>query len=319
MSEHSQSTRLSTPSDSNADASDEQRKSVRSSPDKAEGHSDSSNAAKKQERRGPSSKARSTPKTTRVTSLIGFQRSVRAVIKKRAEIVGAKLRRSARLSKAPSPTRVQKTIRANPEEGRKKLERAVTNARTSPKASPTSSRTGVGKPVRKDNSAKKEPLAAENEALKQELAEVKALLAREQALLQKAEQTISRVIKATEKSLASAHDTYPYRFWPPLPWDSEPARRVSPPHIWRRYNKQPVQQPHEDILSYSIKVNRYSNAEAENARLWLGEGTHLWPPQDESVWRGVKFLGAGSYGSVGLWVKVDGDDNIVDVSYKSYS
>ena len=34
---------------------------------------------------------------------------------------------------------------------------------------------------------------------------------------------------------------------------------------------------------------------------------------DDTMWRGAKFLGAGSYGAAGLWVQVDANGNIIEV------
>jgi hypothetical protein len=40
---------------------------------------------------------------------------------------------------------------------------------------------------------------------------------------------------------------------------------------------------------------------------------HMWPETDETNWRGVKFLGAGTYGRAGLWCRIDDNGNIVQV------
>ena len=41
--------------------------------------------------------------------------------------------------------------------------------------------------------------------------------------------------------------------------------------------------------------------------------------EDERTWEGVAFLGAGSYGSAGLWVQTDDSGNILRVRFYSPS
>ncbi len=48
--------------------------------------------------------------------------------------------------------------------------------------------------------------------------------------------------------------------------------------------------------------------------VWLDGKPRKPSETDESMWHGAKYLGAGSYGIAGLWVKTDVNGYIADVS-----
>jgi hypothetical protein len=77
-------------------------------------------------------------------------------------------------------------------------------------------------------------------------------------------------------------NAYPFSFWPARPWNIEPA--FDPLH------------------------------DSDNTQnTWMRSRPHMWPGADETDWRGVKFLGVGTYGRAGLWCRIDDNGNIVQV------
>jgi hypothetical protein len=82
-------------------------------------------------------------------------------------------------------------------------------------------------------------------------------------------------------------DTMPHHFWPQMPWLAEP--KLDPLH------------------------NDIRNPEAvERRNAWLAGSPEK--EASETLWHGVKFLGAGRFGAAGLWVELDEDRNITNVS-----
>jgi hypothetical protein len=59
--------------------------------------------------------------------------------------------------------------------------------------------------------------------------------------------------------------------------------------------------------------NDIRNPEAvERRNAWLAGSPEK--EASETLWHGVKFLGAGRFGAAGLWVELDEDRNITNVS-----
>ncbi|KAF2818653.1 kinase-like protein [Ophiobolus disseminans] len=82
-------------------------------------------------------------------------------------------------------------------------------------------------------------------------------------------------------------DKLPHHFWPQTYLNVDPGF------------------PHLDLAE--IK----KDAQLKNT--WLDTRPHLVPEDDqEKDWRGVRYLGAGGFGAAGLWVDLDGTNNIVD-------
>jgi hypothetical protein len=82
-------------------------------------------------------------------------------------------------------------------------------------------------------------------------------------------------------------DTMPHHFWPQMPWLAEP--KLDPLH------------------------NDIHNPEAVEIRnAWLAGNPEK--EASETLWHGAKFLGAGRFGAAGLWVELDEDRNITNVS-----
>lgn len=81
-------------------------------------------------------------------------------------------------------------------------------------------------------------------------------------------------------------DSWPYSFWPPLPWAEEPKLRI----------------PQADATA------------AEESR-WLNSNPSH--DREEERWLGIDVLGRGAYGVTGHWARVDEANNVVDVSVKA--
>lgn len=95
-------------------------------------------------------------------------------------------------------------------------------------------------------------------------------------------------------------DQYPFSFWPPRPWESIDART-------------------DRTLNYSSMNPQQMGDSTEFQDAYLDSHTHYRPNNDgenfdERQWRGSEFLGAGGYGCVALWCKVDENNNVRDVS-----
>ncbi|CAO2652088.1 Nn.00g003710.m01.CDS01 [Neocucurbitaria sp. VM-36] len=82
---------------------------------------------------------------------------------------------------------------------------------------------------------------------------------------------------------------YPFDFWTPLPWDQEPA---------------------DATLGSSIKDIKGTNEAPEQSNQWMENSPDMWPTGDESMWRGGKFLGGGTFGCAGLWCEVDATNHV---------
>lgn len=90
-------------------------------------------------------------------------------------------------------------------------------------------------------------------------------------------------------------NAYPFDFWPPRPWDVE---------------------PHDASLGSTVTEIKRDDT---HRRKWMDTAPHWWPVVNEDNYRGVRFLGAGSFGCAGLWCHVDDDNNIIKVSSLSVS
>lgn len=77
-----------------------------------------------------------------------------------------------------------------------------------------------------------------------------------------------------------------YDFWPEMPWSLKP-----------------------DIAGMTRAYMH--NKEAVN--VWL-QTKPLMSSEDESRWHGVKYFGSGGFGAAGLWVEVNADNFITEVS-----
>jgi len=80
----------------------------------------------------------------------------------------------------------------------------------------------------------------------------------------------------------------PYDFWPQLPWSAEPTLP-------------------------QVDLNRIRAKEDGDVQAWLGTEPHLPSGGDEAAWHGVKVLGVGGFGAVGLWVQSDETNHITNV------
>ena len=106
-------------------------------------------------------------------------------------------------------------------------------------------------------------------------AQIVALQAQNKAL-----ETRMKTVKDLEK--------WPYNFWPEPPWDHDPA------------------------IEQLGNVPEEADAEAEKIAFM---NSHACEPEVyRGNWRGARWLGRGSYGKCGLWVRVDRDNTIIDVS-----
>jgi len=94
---------------------------------------------------------------------------------------------------------------------------------------------------------------------------------------------------------------YPFDFWPARPWAIEPT-------------DDPTLRNHATGLPVTGKdIGNDENTEHQDA--WIDTKPYMWPVSDENEWDGSRFLGAGTYGSAGLWCRRDAVDNILEVSY----
>ncbi|KAL6711470.1 hypothetical protein ACN47E_004404 [Coniothyrium glycines] len=83
-----------------------------------------------------------------------------------------------------------------------------------------------------------------------------------------------------------ARNGYPFDFWPNEPWDPEFEDRS---------------------LGNTIAELRT----VREARMdWMNTTPNRWPVVDETNFVGNMFLGAGSFGTAGLWVRIDAANNI---------
>lgn len=89
-------------------------------------------------------------------------------------------------------------------------------------------------------------------------------------------------------------DTYPFSFWPPTPWDTEPSNDCS-------------LAPEVSTKSISKKM--------KHRVLWMAMKPFMWPENDESMWIFARYLGAGSYGCAGMWCEVDEANKIKKVGF----
>ncbi|KAF2644113.1 hypothetical protein P280DRAFT_515081 [Massarina eburnea CBS 473.64] len=98
-------------------------------------------------------------------------------------------------------------------------------------------------------------------------------------------------------------DQYPfyYPFMPPPPWDEDPdsTELRPPPHLSKRKWEE-EQRGDRYILQNIERVTRR----------WLRTALGKLD-EEESTWQGSRFLGSGTYGSTGLWVKTDAQKNII--------
>ena len=84
---------------------------------------------------------------------------------------------------------------------------------------------------------------------------------------------------------------FPFDFWPLQPWQQDPDTSQWPTH---------------DAIS------RDNRAQLDFLNSW--GHFNLQRGGSEAHWHGVKFLGAGGFGCAGLWVQLDPQRNVTDVS-----
>lgn len=89
-------------------------------------------------------------------------------------------------------------------------------------------------------------------------------------------------------------DQYPFSFWPDPPWDEEPEDSK---------DGRPMHEGKNKIEAHRVRQRK----------VWLAKKP-LQMGENEDCWKGVKFLGQGSYGCAGLWIKTNEHSDIVDVS-----
>jgi hypothetical protein len=90
--------------------------------------------------------------------------------------------------------------------------------------------------------------------------------------------------------ISSVPPHYPFDFWPPQPW---------------------LQDPNTAFPTQQALLDDEGNARRDFLRSWVHSHPHR--EFEETNWHGVKFLGAGSFGSAGLWVEIDQNHNILSV------
>jgi hypothetical protein len=93
---------------------------------------------------------------------------------------------------------------------------------------------------------------------------------------------------------AAKPDQYPFPFWPPLPWDDDPAT-----YLW---DAPPVEGEDQETTRERKRAAR---------KVFMNE--RMYRNNDDSRWTGVRFLGEGGYGKAGLWVETDDNGIITDV------
>lgn len=93
----------------------------------------------------------------------------------------------------------------------------------------------------------------------------------------------------------------------------------------------PIASPVEPVAAAPLEVNttqfQYMPQPPDNddvdtggldvafkSRTRFVKGPTLKSDENEEEWHGVEFIGQGSFGRVGLWVKTDANDTIIDVS-----
>lgn len=85
-------------------------------------------------------------------------------------------------------------------------------------------------------------------------------------------------------------NSYAFSYQPPLPWHSDSDATDMP----------------------SLRDLRMADIHPRSVDRFLDSGV-MSVGHDNTVWRGARFLGAGSFGAAGLWVRVDEQNNIVEV------
>ncbi|RMZ70667.1 serine threonine kinase [Pyrenophora seminiperda CCB06] len=104
-------------------------------------------------------------------------------------------------------------------------------------------------------------------------------------------------------------DTYPYSFWPDLPWDPLPNHYIDvmTPSDWVKRNPEP---PREEV----IRWDHWNTKSLRIRRAWMESNLYrdLTSTSEEMAWKGQHFLGYGTYGAAGLWVRCDEQNNITD-------
>lgn len=109
---------------------------------------------------------------------------------------------------------------------------------------------------------------------------------------------------------------YPYSFWPDPPWDRV-GLMPKPPGMLTTQRPPPRREEYrfdpEIRQRYIYEVDAWKREGKQVNFLWKTGGS-FWPHGDPEEWVGVKYLGGGSYGSAGLWIKVNEVGTIVDVS-----
>jgi len=80
---------------------------------------------------------------------------------------------------------------------------------------------------------------------------------------------------------------YPFSFWPPQPWHPEPQG--------------------DESLQWSMA--EIDNDEEKRGE-WLATKPFMWPATGEHNWENAKPFGFGANGCVGLWCRIDANDNI---------
>ncbi|KAF2126727.1 hypothetical protein P153DRAFT_68753 [Dothidotthia symphoricarpi CBS 119687] len=95
-------------------------------------------------------------------------------------------------------------------------------------------------------------------------------------------------------------DELPYSFWPPLPYDDAPELAA--------FNTATL----ENLDVDTGLSDEQKKARDERRASWLHTKPNMSRDGDETRWHGAKFIGAGGYGCVGLWVERDDRNNVVD-------
>jgi hypothetical protein len=124
-----------------------------------------------------------------------------------------------------------------------------------------------------------------------------------------------RTLKAA-KAAERLIDTYPYSFMPDLPWDPIPEhyKEITTPNEWLRDDLPPVRASGESDVIFSIRQNKWEKLRNQIRLHFVRSSLYkdLKYNAEERTWRSARWLAQGSYGSTGLWTRVDATGTIID-------
>ncbi|KAF1849242.1 uncharacterized protein K460DRAFT_404477 [Cucurbitaria berberidis CBS 394.84] len=120
----------------------------------------------------------------------------------------------------------------------------------------------------------------------------------------------------SQKKVKQSIESYPYPFWPDLPWGESPdgISELETPLNWSRAHPRPEKQPKESVKAFTTRTQEWETRREEARTRWLRSRLHkdLHNDEEEATWQGAHYLGSGSCGCAGLWVKVNKNKVIKD-------